>query len=94
MIAGSTSDSSTPNNQGPKKIGGSLFTSDKHKNITNLQGFLMRQSNTTGTLPAFWTWLNPTVTNRSGIFYGVRKANFTNGSEVPTGSNGWDANMI
>ena len=94
MIAGSTSDSSVPNNQGPKKIGGSLFTSDKHKNITNLQGFLMRQSNTTGTLPAFWTWLNSTVTNRSGIFYGVRKANFTNGSEVPTGSNGWDANMI
>ena len=94
MIAGSTSDSSVPNNQGPKKIGGSLFTSDKHKNITNLQGFLMRQSNTTGTLPAFWEWLNPTVNNRSGIFYGVRKSNFTNGSEVPTGSNGWDANMI
>ena len=92
MIAGSTSESAVPNNNGPRKIGASLFTSNKHKNITNLRGFMARQANTIGTVPAFWEWLNPTVANRTEIFYGVRKSNITNSDAITTA--GWDTGML
>lgn len=92
MIAGgdSVSSQSVSVNNGPRKIG-QMFT-NTHKNITNVSGFLLKQSNTTGELPAFWTWLTRlSPSNYSNVFYGVRKSNFTNGNDVP---DGWNAGMI
>ena len=83
---------SVPTNAGVKIIESGLFTAANHKNISSLIGFLQNQANTTGTVPAFWEWLNPTTANRSNIFLGVRKSNITNSAAIE--SAGWDTGMI
>lgn len=83
---------SVPTNAGVKIIESGLFTAANHKNISSLIGFLQNQANTTGTVPAFWEWLNPTTANRSNIFLGVRKSNITNSAAIE--SAGWATGMI
>lgn len=79
-------------NSGITVIDAALFTSANHKNINNLTGFLQYQSNTTGTVPAFWEWLTPTAANRANMFVNVRKSNITNSSAIVNA--GWGNGMI
>lgn len=86
-----------PNNHastgsGVKVIDAGLFTSANHKNINNVIGFLSYQSNTTGTVPAFWEWLNISAANRANVFVGVRKSNITNSAAITNA--GWGDGMI
>lgn len=77
--------------QGPKKIGSSLFTSSKHRALTNITGVFYGNTNTTGSVPEFWNWLqNLTNSNRTNVFAFMKKSNLTNGSSIPTA---WASNM-
>lgn len=78
-------------NAGIRVIEAGLFTAANHKNINNLIGFMQYQGTTTGTVPAFWEWLNPTTANRANIFAGVSKSRITNSSAIT--SAGWDTGM-
>lgn len=77
--------------QGPKKIGSNLFTQARHKTLTNVTGLLYGQSNTTGSVPEFWTWLNTlTNTNKQNVFAFMKKSNITNSASIPAQ---WATNM-
>lgn len=78
--------------QGPKKIGQGLFTRDKHKNLTNVTGLFYGQTNTTGSVPELWNWLNGlTNTNRSNVFAYMYKSKLTNSGNIPAT---WSTNML
>lgn len=89
------SDSSSSGWQGrsPKDISSTMFTASKHKGLTNVTGAFYYATASKGSLPEFWTWLNTLVSNnRQNVFYGMSKANFTNGANVPSAwSNGMKA---
>ena len=74
----------------PKKISSNLFTANKHKNITNCSGVFYAATDTVGSVPEFWTWLNAlSSNNRANVFYRMVKANLTNGASIPaTWNNG------
>ena len=76
----------------PKKIGSTLFNANKHKQLTNVTGVFYNATSTTGSVPEFWNWLNSlSSVNRANVFYAMRKANLTNGNNVPSG---WDTGMV
>lgn len=76
----------------PKKISSTLFNANKHKQLTNVTGVFYNATSTTGSVPEFWNWLNSlSSVNRANVFYAMRKANLTNGNNVPSG---WDAGMV
>ena len=87
MFSGATttnvSESSVPIGQGLKMIESSLFTKTKQPNIRNVQGFLFRQSNVSGSLPVLWQY-SVSAENMYNVFYGVKKSNITNIADVPT----------
>lgn len=75
----------------PKKIGSTLLNSSKHKQLTNVTGFLWGASTTTGSVPEFWNWLNTLpAASRANVFYGMNKNLLTNGNSVPSG---WNTGM-
>ena len=76
----------------PKKISSTLFNANKHKQLTNITGVFYNATSTTGSVPEFWNWLNSLFSaNRANVFYAMRKANLTNGNNVPSG---WDTGMV
>lgn len=76
----------------PKKISSTLFNANKHKQLTNVTGVFYNAAFTTGSVPEFWNWLNRlSSVNRANVFYAMRKANLTNGNNVPSG---WDTGMV
>ena len=76
----------------PKKISSTLFNANKHKQLTNVTGVFYNATSTTGSVPEFWNWLNSlSSVNRANVFYAMRKANLTNGNNVPSG---WDTGMV
>lgn len=76
----------------PKKISSTLFNANKHKQLTNVTGVFYNASSTTGSVPEFWNWLNSlSSVNRENVFYAMRKANLTNGNNVPSG---WNTGMV
>ena len=76
----------------PKKISSTLFNAKKHKQLTNVTGVFYNATSTTGSVPEFWNWLNSlSSVNRANVFYAMRKANLTNGNNVPSG---WDIGMV
>lgn len=76
----------------PKKIGSTLLNSSKHKQLTNVTGFLWGASTTAGSVPEFWNWLNTLpATSRANVFYGMNKNLLTNGNSIPSG---WDTGMV
>lgn len=76
----------------PKKIGSSLFNVNKHKQLNNVSGLFYNATSTTGSVPELWNWLNSlSSVNRANVFYAMRKANLTNGNNVPSG---WDTGMV
>lgn len=76
----------------PKKISSTLFNANKHKQLTNVTGVFYNATSTTGSVPEFWNWLNSlSSVNRANVFYAMRKANLTNGNNVPSG---WDIGMV
>lgn len=71
--------------QGPKKIGSTLFTSARHKSLQNVSEAFYNQTNTTGSVPEFWNWLNNlTTSNKSNVFYGMSKSKITNSGSIPS----------
>ena len=77
---------------GPKKIGSTLFTSDKHKNINNVNKAFYNQANTTGSVPQFWNWLGGlNNSKRQNVFYGMSKSKLSNGSSIP---DSWATGMV
>lgn len=75
----------------PKKINSVLFTKDKHKNLAIISHFIHNGSNTTGSVPQFWEWLNKLSSKyRSSPYYGLYKSKLTNGNNIPSG---WDTGM-
>ena len=86
MFSGATttsvSESSVPINQGLKIIESTLFTKTNQPNIRNVQGFLFRQGNVGGSLPALWQY-SVTAENMYNVFYGVSKSRITNIDTVP-----------
>lgn len=76
----------------PKKISSTLFNANKHKQLTNVTGVFYNATSTTGSVPEFWNWLNSlSSVNRANVFYAMRKANLTNGNNVPSG---WNTGMV
>lgn len=76
----------------PKKISSTLFNANKHKQLTNVTGVFYNATTTTGSVPEFWNWLNSlSSVNRANVFYAMRKANLTNGNNVPSG---WNTGMV
>lgn len=76
----------------PKKIGSTLLNSSKHKQLTNVTGFLLGASRTSGSVPEFWNWLNTLpAASRANVFYGMNKNLLTNGNSVPSG---WNTGMV
>lgn len=68
----------------PKLIASSMFNPAKHKNIINCTGVFWGATTSQGSLPQFWTWLNSlSSNNRANTFYGMSRAKFTNGADVP-----------
>ena len=79
-------------NQGPKKIGSSLFTQSRHKVLTNITGLFYGNGTTTGSVPEFWTWLDTLVnTNKQNVFAYMSKSKLTNGANIPEQ---WATNMV
>ena len=77
---------------GPKKIGSTLFTADRHKNINNVSQAFYNQSNTTGSVPQFWNWLNGlNNSKKQNVFYGMSKSKLSNGSSIP---DSWATGMV
>lgn len=74
----------------PRLISSDLFLASKHKSINNCSGVFRGGTISKGSLPTFWTWLNAlSSNNRKDVFYGLSKANFSNGADVPAAwSNG------
>lgn len=76
----------------PKKIDSTLFNVNKHKQLNNVTGLFYNATSTTGSVPEFWNWLNSlSSVNRANVFYAMRKANLTNGNNVPSG---WNTGMV
>lgn len=68
----------------PKRIDQNLFNSTRHKNIRNCSGLFFLATATTGSVPEFWTWLTSlTSSNRTNVFYGMKKSNITNSANIP-----------
>lgn len=65
------------------KIVSQWFT-NRHTAITNVSYILSNAINSSGTVPAFWDWLSLTSANRTTPFYGMSKANLTNGASIPS----------
>ena len=79
-------------NQGPKRIGSSLFTRTKHKLLNNITGMFFGNGTTTGSVPEFWDWLNTLPnSNRQNVFAYMKKSLITNSSNIPTQ---WSTNMV
>lgn len=79
-------------NQGPKRIGSSLFTRTKHKLLNNITGIFFGNGTTTGSVPEFWDWLNTlSNSNRQNVFAYMKKSLITNSSSIPTQ---WSTNMV
>lgn len=80
----SDSSSSGWSGRSPKRIESGLFSSSKHKNIKTCSGLFYLATQTTGSVPELWTWLNNlTSSNKTNTFYGMKKSNITNSVNIP-----------
>lgn len=88
----STCDVTNHSGRPPKKLNGEqLFNSQTHKSIQNCSWFLSNGTNTTGTIPQFWTWLSSISSNgKTSPFYGVYKSKISNISGI---TSDWSSGM-
>ena len=71
--------------QSPKIISSTLFNSTNHKNLTNVSYLFYNATQTSGTVPEFWTWKNTlTNTSKAKCFNGMSKSKISNSSSIPT----------
>ena len=68
----------------PKIIHSTLFTSTNHKNLNNVSYIFGNATQTSGSVPEFWNWLNNlNNANKAGAFQEMRKSLITNSSSIP-----------